>query len=737
MWGQFLDAPAVIGGVTEVGDEGVPDHARQQGLVDVLAQRRRCRPSGAGRRPGGRWSRPCLHRRRLHRLRTVPDPGRRRRRFGLAGNRGAEIRDLGLRPQRSRHLGEAGRQLLPLRQRRRLRQADHPVGPHLLRLLRPAARTVRQPDEGTDSRFGGPHGSSGRIRRAEDRRRLPLLYGRGAHRGAGRPTAAALPGRHPRRRHPREDRRLYGPDPGPRRVVSLRHRHHDRPEEPDPVRRGYGPVGPGAAQPRLLSGRPLRRQKGEVSGLCRANADQYWLERSRRFGRRHHPGRRRAGLRLERLFQRRRPGLDRPPDRAPEHGYAQDRRRLRPDAGRDPAGLAGLPHHRRCGGRPVQALLRRPPEQRSREKRAISFAEGALGEAAGRLYVAEYFPAESKAKMEELVANLRTALSHRIDNLTWMGAETKAAAQEKLQKFTVKIGYPNKWRDYSALEIKADDLFGNSQRMGQFQWNYRLSRLDQPVDKDEWGMTPQTVNAYYNSANNEIVFPAAILQPPFFDPDADPAVNYGGIGGVIGHEIGHGFDDQGSKSDGDGVLRNWWTEEDKANFKALTTRLGAQYDEFEPLPGFHVNGGLTMGENIGDAAGTAVGLEAYHLSLNGQPAPVIDGVTGDQRFFYGWAQVWQSKYREDALKNQIATDPHSPAEFRVIGPVRNIDAWYEAFGVKPGDKYYLTPEDRVRIWHEKARCGGYIAAGLHALSGADVSSPKRLQDVAAARRCAS
>ncbi len=300
--------------------------------------------------------------------------------------------------------------------------------------------------------------------------------------------------------------------------------------------------------------------------------------------------------------------------------------------------------------------------------------------------------------MEELVANLRTALSHRIDNLTWMGAETKAAAQEKLQKFPVKIGYPNKWRDYSALEIKADDLFGNSQRMGQFQWNYRLSRLDQPVDKDEWGMTPQTVNAYYNSANNEIVFPAAILQPPFFDPDADPAVNYGGIGGVIGHEIGHGFDDQGSKSDGDGVLRNWWTEEDKANFKALTTRLGAQYDEFEPLPGFHVNGGLTMGENIGDAAGTAVGLEAYHLSLNGQPAPVIDGVTGDQRFFYGWAQVWQSKYREDALKNQIATDPHSPAEFRVIGPVRNIDAWYEAFGVKPGDKYYLAPEDRVRIW---------------------------------------
>ena len=338
------------------------------------------------------------------------------------------------------------------------------------------------------------------------------------------------------------------------------------------------------------------------------------------------------------------------------------------------------------------------PEQRSREKRAISFAEGSLGEAAGRLYVAEYFPAESKAQMEELVANLRIALSHRIDNLTWMGAETKAAAQEKLRKFTVKIGYPEKWRDYSALEVRADDLFGNTQRLGQFQWNYQLNRLNGPVDKAEWGMTPQTVNAYYNSANNEIVFPAAILQPPFFDPKADPAVNYGGIGGVIGHEIGHGFDDQGSKSDGDGVLRNWWTDADKANFKALTTRLGAQYDAYEPLPGFHVQGGLTMGENIGDAAGTAVGLEAYHLSLKGQPAPVIDGVTGDQRFFYGWAQVWQSKYREDALKNQIATDPHSPAEFRVIGPVRNIDAWYDAFDVQPGSKYYLAPEDRVRIW---------------------------------------
>ncbi|GAA0639506.1 M13 family metallopeptidase [Brevundimonas lenta] len=342
--------------------------------------------------------------------------------------------------------------------------------------------------------------------------------------------------------------------------------------------------------------------------------------------------------------------------------------------------------------------LQGQPMQRSRDKRGISFAEGMLGEAVGRQYVAEYFPAESKAKMEELVANLRIALGNRIENYTWMSAETRAAAEEKLRKFTVKIGYPNKWRDYTALEIRPDDLFGNGERAGVFQWRYQLNRLNQPVDKDEWGMTPQTVNAYYNSANNEIVFPAAILQPPFFDPDADPAVNYGGIGGVIGHEIGHGFDDQGSKSDGDGVLRNWWTPEDKANFEALTTRLGAQYDAFEPLPGFHVQGGLTMGENIGDAAGTAVGLEAYHLSLNGQPAPVIDGVTGDQRFFYGWAQVWQSKMRDDALRQQIATDPHSPAEFRVIGPLRNVDAWYDAFGIQPGSKYYLAPEERVRIW---------------------------------------
>lgn len=342
--------------------------------------------------------------------------------------------------------------------------------------------------------------------------------------------------------------------------------------------------------------------------------------------------------------------------------------------------------------------LQGQPMQRSRDKRGISFAEGMLGEAIGRQYVAEYFPPEYRAQMEALVANLRIALGNRIPHYSWMSEATKAAALEKLAKFTVKIGYPDRWRDYSALEVRGDDLFGNTERAGIFQWQYQLNRLNDPVDKDEWGMTPQTVNAYYNSTNNEIVFPAAILQPPFFDPNGDAAVNYGAIGGVIGHEIGHGFDDQGSKSDGDGVLRNWWTPEDKANFETLTARLGAQYNTYEPLPGFFLQGGLTMGENIGDAAGVAVGLEAYHLSLNGQPSPVLDGVTGDQRFFYGWAQVWQTLYRDDALRQQVTVGPHSPAEFRVIGPLRNVDAWYEAFDVQPGDRYYLTPEERVRIW---------------------------------------
>ena len=338
------------------------------------------------------------------------------------------------------------------------------------------------------------------------------------------------------------------------------------------------------------------------------------------------------------------------------------------------------------------------PEQRSREKRGVSFAEGLMGEALGRLYVDRWFPAENKAAMEDLVADLRTALAIRIQQLDWMTPETQQRALEKLEKFTVKIGYPDRWRDYSGLEVRADDLFGNMVRASQFEWAYDLNRLNGPVDDEEWGMTPQTVNAYYSSTKNEIVFPAAILQPPFFDMDADPAVNYGGIGGVIGHEIGHGFDDQGRKSDGDGVLRDWWSPEDAAAFVAQTEILGAQYDAYEPLPGYNVQGGLTMGENIGDLAGVTLALEAYRLSLDGAEAPVLDGTTGDQRVFYGWAQVWRGKYRDAAMQRMVATDPHSPPEFRVIGPLRNIDAWYDAFDVQPGDAYYLAPEDRVRLW---------------------------------------
>lgn len=338
------------------------------------------------------------------------------------------------------------------------------------------------------------------------------------------------------------------------------------------------------------------------------------------------------------------------------------------------------------------------PEQRPRWKRAVGQVNGMLGEAVGKEYVAAYFPPESKAKMLSLVGDIRTALKTRIDNLDWMGPETKVKAQDKLAKFTVKIGYPDKWRDYSKLEIKEGDAYGNMIRTGAWDYRHDVERLNQPVDKSEWGMTPQTVNAYYNSVNNEIVFPAAILQAPFFHPDADPAINYGGIGGVIGHEIGHGFDDQGRKSDGDGVLRDWWTAEDAAKFNAQADRLGAQYSAFEPFPGMHVNGKLTMGENIGDMAGLTLGLEAYHLSLKGQPAPVLDGFTGDQRIYLGWAQVWRGKSRDDALKQQIASDPHSPGYYRVNGTIRNQPGWYSAFDVKPGDKLYIAPEDRVKIW---------------------------------------
>ena len=338
-------------------------------------------------------------------------------------------------------------------------------------------------------------------------------------------------------------------------------------------------------------------------------------------------------------------------------------------------------------------------EQRPRWKRAVDAAERSMGEAIGRTYVPEYFPADSKAKMEKLVADLRAAMKARIQNLEWMGPETKTRAIEKLAKFGVKIGYPSKWRDYSKLEVKEGDLVGNAERAAKFDWAYDVSRIGQKVDEGEWGMTPQTVNAYYASAKNEIVFPAAILQPPFFDPQADPAVNYGAIGGVIGHEITHGFDDQGRKSDGDGVLRDWWASEDAQKFETQATRLGAQYEAFPlPIENIHVIGRQTMGENIGDLGGILLGLEAYRISLNGKPAPVLDGFTGDQRVFLGWAQVWRTMMRDDALRQYVMTDSHSPGMIRAFAPLRNVDAWYEAFGVKEGDKNYVKPEERVRIW---------------------------------------
>ena len=339
-------------------------------------------------------------------------------------------------------------------------------------------------------------------------------------------------------------------------------------------------------------------------------------------------------------------------------------------------------------------------EQRPRWKRAVGAAENAMGEAVGRTYVADYFPPQSKAKMEKLVADLRAAMKGRIENLQWMGPETKARALDKLSKFGVKIGYPAKWRDYSALRIREGDLAGNAERARKFEWAYDVGRIGQAVDKGEWGMTPQTVNAYYSSVKNEIVFPAAILQPPFFDPNADPAVNYGAIGGVIGHEITHGFDDQGRKSDGDGVLRDWWAAEDAAKFEAQATRLGAQYEAFNfpQLPGSHIIGRLTMGENIGDLGGILLGLDAYKLSLNGQPSPVLDGFTGEQRVFLGWGQVWRTMMRDDALRQLLMTNPHSPGPVRAFAPLRNVDAWYEAFGVKEGDANYVKPEERVRIW---------------------------------------
>ena len=338
------------------------------------------------------------------------------------------------------------------------------------------------------------------------------------------------------------------------------------------------------------------------------------------------------------------------------------------------------------------------PQLEPRWKRGVSTLEGSLGDAVGKLYVKEHFPADRKARMEVLVNNLLAAYKDSIDTLDWMSPATKKEAQAKLAKFTPKIGYPSKWKEYTALSVKRDDLVGNVMRSREVEYNRELNKLGKPIDRDEWGMTPQTVNAYYNPELNEIVFPAAILQPPFFDAKADDAVNYGGIGAVIGHEISHGFDDQGSQYDGDGNMRNWWTEEDGKRFGEKTKALIAQYAAFSPLPGYHVNGELTLGENIGDNSGLAIAYKAYKLSLKGKPAPVIDKLTGDQRFYMGWAQVWRAKMREPAQIAQIKTDPHSPAQYRANGTVKNQPGFYEAFGVKAGDKMYLAPKDRVIIW---------------------------------------
>jgi len=300
--------------------------------------------------------------------------------------------------------------------------------------------------------------------------------------------------------------------------------------------------------------------------------------------------------------------------------------------------------------------------------------------------------------MDALIRNLLAAFDAGIDDLDWMTPQTRVEAKAKLAKYRLKIAYPDQWRNYSALEVKAGDNIGNQMRVREFQSDDSWSRLGKPVEKWRWGFTPQTVNASYSATNNEITFPAGILQPPFFNTDADDAINYGAIGAVIGHEISHGFDDQGRKSDGDGNLRDWWTADDAKKFEERAARLGAQYESYAPLPGMKINGRQTMGENIGDLSGLAVALRAYHLSLNGKPAPVIGGFTGDQRFFLGYAQIWRFKSRDEALRNQLLTDPHSPGYYRAFVPLTNIDEFYAAFNLKPGDKLYRAPEDRVKIW---------------------------------------
>ena len=349
-------------------------------------------------------------------------------------------------------------------------------------------------------------------------------------------------------------------------------------------------------------------------------------------------------------------------------------------------------------------------EQQARWKRAVTTVSGGdfgvgdrfgtfgtMGFGVGQLYSAKYFPPEAKAKIEVLVVNLKSAFHARIEKLDWMGAATKVEALKKLDTYTIKVGYPDHPRDYTKLVIKRDDLTGNVLRAAALDWAFLTDRFSGPVDRSDWGMTPQTNDAY-NGSLRDIVFPAGILQPPVFDAAADSAINYGGAGGIIGHELTHGFDDQGRKIDASGALRDWWTAEDAGTFKARAAVLGAQFSAFEPLSGVHVNGELTMGENIADLGGVTLALEAYRASLDGKPSPVIDGLTGDQRVFLGWAQAWRGKVSDDYVRKQVVSDPHSPRQFRVIGPTRNVDAWYEAFKAQPGDKMYVAPENRARIW---------------------------------------
>lgn len=345
-----------------------------------------------------------------------------------------------------------------------------------------------------------------------------------------------------------------------------------------------------------------------------------------------------------------------------------------------------------------RTTLRDITEQEARWKRGVQLVNGVMGDGLGKIYVEKYFPAEKKQRMEQLVDNLIQAYDQSITQLDWMSPATKTQARKKLSGLSIKIGYPKKWRDYTDLQIVENDLVGSIIHASEFEYQYGLNKLGKPVDRDEWYMTPQTVNAYYNPSFNEIVFPAAILQPPFFNMDADDAVNYGGIGGVIGHEISHGFDDQGSQFDELGNMRNWWTAEDHKHFKAKTQALVEQYNRYEPITGYHVNGELTLGENIADNSGLAIAYKAYQISLGGKPAPVIDGKTGEQRFYMGWAQVWRAKTREAQTIVYLKTDPHSPDKVRGNGALVNQTPFYDAFKIKEGDKMYLPPEKRVSIW---------------------------------------